>query len=677
MDHLQGIFIAEAEELITGLEETLLQFDKDRTNKTSIETIFRSMHTLKGSASMFGFESLTALTHELETVYDLIRTGRFTATNEVLEVTLETIDHVKKIIRDQRLQDPANRARHEALRKAITGLTDEARGQQNTPTRMATFYVHCKPHADVQGKGTNPLYLIEDLVSLGTAHVLPHMNEVPPLGTLDPALCYTGFEVFLVSKNTLDEVRGVFIFAEDCCDVIVEKISDIDLLQIPAFTQALNIKPFGTSPFGLQAIQHLVANTAHIGTATATASTMATTTGSTQAAVAKNQVTSIRVSSDKLDELLNLVSEMVTSQAGLTLLAARHDVPGLANLAENMEKISRRLRENAFSICLIPIDTLVTRFQRLVRDLSKELGKEINFSAEGVETELDKSIIENITDPILHMLRNCIDHGIESPAEREAKGKPRQGSIRMKAFHSGTSVYIQIIDDGKGIDADKIRQKAITKGLIAADAVLSEKETYDLIFKPGFSTAEQVTDVSGRGVGMDIVKRNIEAIRGEVSIASRVHEGTTITIRLPLTLSIVDGMRVKIAASEYILPLTAVDKCYEIETRKLRQEHAQKIEFDGTLLPVFNLREVFHEDEPKPDITQIIKVHFEEFPVGLAVDAVIGEYQAVMKPLGSFYENREEFSGATILGDGSVALVMDIHKLVRQLIDENRLLHQH
>ncbi|MCD9015797.1 chemotaxis protein CheA [Parachryseolinea silvisoli] len=674
MDHLQGIFIAEAEELIASLEETLLQFDKDRTNKTSVETIFRSMHTLKGSASMFGFESLSALTHELETVYDLIRTGRFAATNEVLEVTLETVDHVKKIIRDQGMQDPANRARHEALHKAIAGLTGE---QTHTPTGMATFYVHCKPHADVLLKGTNPLYLMEDLVSLGTARVLPHMDEVPKLGILEPTLCYTGFEVFLASKNTLAEVEGVFIFAEDCCEVMVEKISDTDLLQVPAFTQALDIKPFGASPFGLPAIQHLVATALRADTPLTTAHTAVDTTAPIPSAAAKNHVTSIRVSSDKLDELLNLVSELVTSQAGLTLLAGRHNIPDLANLAENMEKISRRLRENAFSICLIPIDTLVTRFQRLVRDLSKELGKEINFSAEGVETELDKSIIENITDPILHMLRNCIDHGIESPAEREAKGKPRQGSIRMKAFHSGTSVYIQIVDDGKGIDAEKIRQKAIAKGLIAADAVLSEKETYDLIFKPGFSTAEQVTDVSGRGVGMDIVKRNIEAIHGEVSIASRVQEGTTITIRLPLTLSIVDGMRVRIASSEYILPLTAVDKCYEIETRKLRQEHAQKIEFDGALLPVFNLREVFHDDEPKPDITQVIKVHFDEFPVGLAVDAVIGEYQAVMKPLGSFYENREEFSGATILGDGSVALVMDIHKLVRQLIDENRLLHQH
>jgi two-component system chemotaxis sensor kinase CheA len=674
MDHLQGIFIAEAEELIASLEETLLQFDKDRTNKTSIETIFRSMHTLKGSASMFGFESLSALTHELETVYDLIRTGRFTATNEVLEVTLETVDHVKKIIRDQGMQDPANRARHEALHKAIARLTGE---ETHTPTGMATFYVHCRPHANVQQKGTNPLYLMEDLVSLGTARVLPHMNEVPPLGILDPTLCYTGFEVFLASKNTLDEVQGVFIFAEDCCEVIVEKIADTDLLQVPAFIQALDIKTFGASPFGLPAIQHMVANALRADTTTTTARTSVDTTGPAPTTAGKNHVTSIRVSSDKLDELLNLVSELVTSQAGLTLLAARHNVPDLANLAENMEKISRRLRENAFSICLIPIDTLVTRFQRLVRDLSKELGKEINFSAEGVETELDKSIIENITDPILHMLRNCIDHGIESPAEREAKGKPRQGAIRMKAFHSGTFVYIQIVDDGKGIDAEKIRQKAIAKGLITPEAVLSEKETYDLIFKPGFSTAEQVTDVSGRGVGMDIVKRNIEAIHGEVSIASRVQEGTTITIRLPLTLSIVDGMRVRIASSEYILPLTAVDKCYEIETRKLRQEHAQKIEFDGALLPVFNLREVFHDDEPKPDITQVIKVHFDEFPVGLAVDAVIGEYQAVMKPLGSFYENREEFSGATILGDGTVALVIDIHKLVRQLVDENRLLHQH
>jgi two-component system chemotaxis sensor kinase CheA len=382
-----------------------------------------------------------------------------------------------------------------------------------------------------------------------------------------------------------------------------------------------------------------------------------------------SHTSSIRVSSEKLDDLMNLISEMVTSQAQLTLLAQQNDIAELSNLSENMEKITKRLRDNAFNICLVPLQTLETRFQRLLRDLSKELNKEINFITEGIETELDKSMIEQISDPILHILRNSVDHGIEAPEERVKNGKKKNGTIIMKAFHSGTGVYIQIKDDGRGLDPEKIRAKALAKGNITEASFLTETETLNLVFAPGFSTADKVTDVSGRGVGMDVVKRNIEAVHGEVKLESTVGEGTTITIRLPLTLSIIDGMRVKIGSSEYILPLAAIDKCYEVKTEKLQPGLSQKLALDGHLLPVFNLREAFDEHTEKLQHTQIIKIHH-DFPVCITVDAVIGEYQAVMKPLTALYGGKDDFSGATILGDGSVALVMDTTKLIKKLSEK-------
>ena len=665
MDHLQSAFITEAEEFLAALEGVLLEFEKDLTNKDSIEAIFRVMHSLKGSSSMFDFDHLSSLTHDLETIYDSIREGRSIATPEILEVTLQSVDHLNKIIKDKDLSDTQNRQRHADLLakiKAIAAITEKHPGDCSSlsiaTSQSATYYIRCKLQLDIFKNGTNPLYVIDDIVVLGTAWVMPVIQDVPELKDIAPDLCYTGFEIVLSTTKTVAEIQEVFIFIEHSCEIIISKISDGDLLSIGSFATALHEHELGEPPLGYEKIKS-------ISDAIERESPIEHTTVKSNHKIP--HVTSIRVSSDKLDELMNLISELVTSQASLSLLAQQQGLPTLVNLSERMEKITRRLRDNAFNICLIPLQTLETRFQRLVRDLSLELNKEIDFVAEGVETELDKSIIEKITDPILHILRNCIDHGIESPEERLMKGKKRQGRIEMKAFHSGTSVYILIKDDGKGIDAERIRLKAVGKGLIAEDAVLSEQDITELVFRPGFSTAERLTDVSGRGVGMDIVRKNIATIHGEVTLRSQPNVGTTITIKLPLTLSIVDGMLVRIASSEYILPLTAVDKCYEIKTEKLQPDIIQKIVLDGSLIPVFNLREAFEEQLDKPEVTQIIKLHYDDFPVGITVDAVIGEYQAVMKPLGNLYELQDEFSGATILGDGSVALVVDTNKLIQRL----------
>jgi two-component system chemotaxis sensor kinase CheA len=666
MDNLQLSFITEAEELLSHLESVLLEFDKDLTNKDSIEAIFRVMHNLKGSAGMFGFQHVSALTHDIETIYDVIREGRCLATHEILDITLQSVDHLNKIIRDKELVDVNSKKTHrhlvgkiKSIAKSLEFNLEQPSVVINSPAQKATYYIYLRPEEKVFRSGTNPLYLIDDLTSLGATVVIPGVEQIPLLHDIAPDMCYTSFEIILVTEKSILDIREVFIFVEHSCEIIIERIADVDLLANEVFSDKLNKAKSDSCPLGVGKIK-LMVEAVSIGSCSEPAFTATSVP-------TKANVTSIRVSSDKLEELMNLISELVTSQARLTLLTQQQGFQELIDLSENMEKITRRLRDNAFNICLIPLQTLETRFQRLVHDLSNELDKEIEFVAEGVETELDKSIIEKITDPILHILRNCIDHGIEAPDDRELKGKKRKGRIEMKAYQSGTSVHIQIKDDGKGIDPERIRAKAISKDLISTDAVISDQELIEMIFHPGLSTAEKVTDVSGRGVGMDIVKRNIQAVHGDVTVKSKVDEGTAITIKLPLTLSIVEGMLVRIASSEYILPLAVVDKCFEIQTEKLQQALAQKFILDGNLTPVFNLREAFQEQGSKPDITQIIKIHHDEFTVGITVDSVIGQYQAVMKPLGNLYSSQKEFSGATILGDGTVALVIDTTRLIRQL----------
>jgi two-component system, chemotaxis family, sensor kinase CheA len=370
---------------------------------------------------------------------------------------------------------------------------------------------------------------------------------------------------------------------------------------------------------------------------------------------------------------MNLVSELVTTQARLSLFAEQNGLTELISIAENVEKISRRLRDNTFSICLVPLESILIRFQRLVRDLSVELKKDIILLTEGTDTELDKSVIESLADTLLHILRNSIDHGIEDENIRLQKGKPKQGKILLKAFYSGTHVHIQIQDDGAGIHPQKIRQKAISKGLISADSVLSEREILDLIFMPGFSTAEMVTDVSGRGVGMDVVRRKITELRGEVDIQSQVDRGTTLTIKLPLMLSIVDGLLVSIEDTHFVIPLSVVDKCFEAEHTQLVSTFNNLITLDNEKLPFFYLRKEFKMNKNFPVIEQIVMVKYDGNRVGLVVDAVIGEYQAVLKPLGRWYKHQDHISGATILGDGTIALVMDTTKMIKQFIKSENL----
>jgi two-component system, chemotaxis family, sensor kinase CheA len=672
MDNFKKKFIEEASEHIQDLEQALLELENNPTDKPLIERVFRAMHSLKGSGAMFGFEKISEFTHNLETVYDLVRNGELSVTGDLLNITLTSVDHLQSLLKEGEKISEATLSQHESLiekidefiqnsTRSVISIT-QGKDLKDTASQK-TYYILFQPNEDIMNNGTNPLFLLDELCSLGECITIPITSKVPVLEDFDPNKCYTIWELFLATDSEINSITDVFIFVEDDCLLEVNQICDYNLVSNPHFQEKINDLRKNQREIGLAQVREFIATLSK----PETKQTNKAKDEKISQLSKDTTISSIRVASDKLDQLMNLVSELVTTQARLSLYAETDGTPELLSIAENVQKLSRQLRDNAFSIVLIPIENMLTRFQRLVRDLSKELKKEVAFEAEGTETELDKTIIENLTDPLMHILRNSLDHGIETPEIRKEKGKPEQGNILLKAFYSGANVIIQVFDDGAGIDPNFIRNKAIQKNLISPDAQMSKKEILDLVFIPGFSTAANITDVSGRGVGMDVVKRKIADIRGEVEIESDINVGTTLTIKLPLTLSIIDGLLVKIDEVFYVIPLSVIDKIYAVEHTKLIKAFNNTIVLDGEQISFFYLRNEF--DLPEfTDFTheQVIVIRYEDKRVGLVVDTVIGEYQAVLKPLGKHYKKQEIISGATILGDGTIALVMDTNKAIKQ-----------
>ncbi|MDD2196918.1 MAG: chemotaxis protein CheA [Bacteroidales bacterium] len=674
MDNFKKKFIEEATDLIDGLERSLLELEENPTDKSIIQQIFRTMHTLKGSSGMFGFEKIDGFTHEMETIYDLIRNDKQQVTPEILDLTLASVDHLKILLDEESFNDPSVQENHNNLLKRVMAIisSDKEKVDINVEKSIQTiqpegndlgntFYVFFDPIKEIFNNGTNPLFLLDELHTLGEARVFAHLNRVPPLSQMNPELCYTYWEAIVYTQQNVNSISDVFIFVEDEATIDIQKISEGNLLTDDQFLSELQMLADVNKDIGISKVQKIAKQAFIRQTKDKTVST-----GTKERVKSKeNAISSIRVSADKLDMLMNLVSELVTTQARLSLFAENNAVPGLMTIAENVQKLSRQLRDIAFSIVLIPIENMLTRFQRLVRDLSSELGKDVVFITEGADTELDKTIIESLVDPLMHILRNSLDHGIEDVEERVLRGKPKQGKISLKAFYSGANVMIQISDDGAGIDPKVITQKAISKGIISAERKLAKRELLDLVFLPGFSTAKLVTDVSGRGVGMDVVRRKIADIRGEVEIDSVLGAGTTITIKLPLTLSIIDGLLVKVDDTHYIIPLSVVDKIYAVEHEKIVKTFNNVLVLDAKQIPFFYIRREFNHTENTEKYEQVIVVNYDEKSVGLIVDEVIGEYQAVLKPLGKHYKKQDMISGATILGDGTVALVMDTNKIIK------------
>jgi len=675
MDNFQKKFVEEATDLINNLEEAVLALEKDISNNELIGEVFRIMHSLKGGGGMFGFDDISNFTHNLETIYDEVRTGGLKITDDLMSITFSSVDHLRSLLDPDALKDPQINKNNEILLSSVEAILKgsgteipiaEAEEELDQDGDKQTIYIYFAPNESIMDNGTNPLYLIDELCTLGETKVFPRTAKVPLLSRFNYSKCYTAWEVFLVSSENINDIHDVFIFVEDDSELEITKVADFDVLANEGFNEKIQSLYSEKNHFDSAVITSLVNDLLE-----EKKSRMVNVNEKLKIFTKENVISSIRVSSDKIDHLMNLVSELVTTQASLSLYVEENQVYALNQLSENIENITRQLRDTAFSISLIPIESMLTRFHRLIRDLSSEFNKNIDFITEGAETELDKTLIQGLTDPLMHIIRNSVDHGIEPEQERIDAGKTPQGMIYFKAFYSGASVVIKIQDDGRGIDINKVRQKAIEKELILPDAKYTNKEILDLIFIPGFSTAKNITDISGRGVGMDVVKRKVDEIRGTVDLESKENIGTTITIKLPLTLSIIDGLLVVIGDTKYVMPLNLVDKIYAYEKEQFSNAFNNIIVVDGEQIPFYYLRKEFDIPGEPLDIEQLVLVKYEEKRIGLVVDSVVGEYQAVLKPLGKLYKNHEIISGATILGDGTIALVLDTNKIINEFSFKN------
>jgi len=674
-------FKEEAYELLGELESSLLELEEDPTNNDVINRVFRAMHTIKGSGAMFGFEDIATFTHEVETVFDLVRNGQMNVTKELLNLTLLARDHILSMLEGRDDQS-------EEAQTVISGL------QALTPLRQAQAQTHqpaddgdtcsCEcscawrirfvPPGNIFANGTNPLSLLEELCEMGDHHVIMHHADIPDLESINPEHCYVWWDIILTTCKSEDELRDVFIFVEEDSELIIQKVGSCECIDEESYKLIGEIL-LDKNDITKDALERILLERKPIGQLLCEAGLVTHSQVESalaeqqevrklrQQATAEAQASSIRVPAHKLDYLVDLVGELVTAQARLSQYAGERTDPHLQAISEEIERLSDELRDNTLGIRMLPIGSTFSRFKRLVRDLSQELGKQISLETYGEETELDKTVIERLNDPLVHLLRNSIDHGIESPSERQRKGKNPEGRIELSAEHSGGEVLIRITDDGAGIDPERIRAKAIEKGLIAADAVLPDKDLLLLIFAPGFSTAEKVTSVSGRGVGMDVVKRNIDALRGRIGIESKTGLGTTVTVRIPLTLAIIDGLQVQVEDSFYIMPLSAVEECVEL-VRTNPNDRKAFINLRGQVVPYISLRTCFDIPGSNPDIEQVVVTNTQGHRVGIVVDKVIGEHQTVIKSLGKIYQDIRGISGATIKGDGSMALILDIPNLI-------------
>jgi two-component system chemotaxis sensor kinase CheA len=664
MDKHKSVYREEAFELLVDLETSLLELEETPEDEELVGRVFRSLHTIKGSGAMFGYEDVAAFTHEIEAVFERVRDGKLQVTRELVSLSLSACDLIRKMVAEEGLDTTYAAEMMGRFREMLPGPpADEPPGpsaEPFLPSRRVTYRIRFHPHADLFATGANPALIINEISNLGDCEVVAHMAEIPPLEQLDPEACYLSWDLVLRTDQGENAIRDAFIFVADSCD-----------LEIQAVDAGLSAEgePADFRRIGEILLERGDITPAALDEALSEQARERVLDRRTERRIAElGAVSSIRVPADKLDTLVNLVGELVTVQANLSRKGRLSDDPELLAISEEVERLITSLRENTMSLRMLPIGSTFQKFRRLVRDLGEELGKEVAMTTAGAETELDKTVIDQLNDPLVHIIRNEIDHGIEAPHVREALGKPRQGTIHLSAEHSGAKVLIRISGDGAGLDTDAIRAKAVERNLIPQDMELDEDELYHLIFSAGFSTARRITDVSGRGVGMDVVKRRIDALHGNVEIRSRRGVGTTITLSLPLTLAIIDGLLVRIGATHFVLPLSAVEECVELSREEAdRSRDRGMMRYRDRMIIYQSLRTFFNIDGKPPAIERVVVSDIRGEKIGFGLDQVIGHHQTVIKPLGRVYRDVEGVSGATILGDGSVSLILDVHQIFQSM----------
>lgn len=715
-------FFAEADELLTRMEESLLQLESEPDNDELINDIFRAAHTIKGTAGVFGFDDVVHFTHEVESVLDRVRDGQMQVSNDVIGLLLRNKDHIGALVRavaEKRELDAAQRAEGEAQMAALLALlgkqpdkpaatavvaaaADVSRSESAGSDNCANenWHLSIRFGADVLRGGMDPLSFIRYLCTLGEiVHLDTLFDALPQWLQLDPESCYLGFEIDFRSEASKAEIEGVFEFVRDECVLHIipphSQISEyINVLRaLPedelklgemlvlsgALTRAeldrgLSLQSEAASAAASEGEAGSPATTPQLGEILIESGAVGA--GVVDAALVKQkqvkdtkaqEARSLRIDADKLDQLIELVGELVVASAGVQNVAQMLAQAQLTEASEVLTRLVEEVRDQALSLRMVQIGATFQRFQRVVRDVSRELGKDIELQISGGETDLDKTVVERIGDPLMHLVRNSMDHGIEATEVRLAAGKPARAKVMLNAYHEAGSIVIDVADDGGGLNRQKILRKAIERGLVAEDAQLSEREIDRLIFAPGFSTADQVSNLSGRGVGMDVVRRDIEALRGTVDIDTEPGKGTRIRIRLPLTLAIIDGFRVGIDKASFVLPVDMIVECVELAGPIRDAARARGyLDMRGEVLPLLWLREVFDIDSPAPERREnVVVVHFGQTKAGIVVDQLMGEHQTVIRPLGKLFSALRGVSGSTILGSGEIALILDVAGLMK------------
>ena len=680
-------FYEESFEGLDTMETELLNLVPGESDSESINTIFRAAHSIKGGSGTFGLSAVSDFTHVLETLLDEMRDGRRAVTQEANNLMLSSVDVLRDMLSCLRNTDEIDTARvsevHGQLEALFKGGSNEnhekmEEAEQNSvevvesnemPDGLPGWVIHFKPYPHLFKTGNDPVRIIKELKDLGEIQVKAIIDSLPEFDLLDPEECYIGWTIILEGSSTEEQINEVFAWVDDDCDLKIEKNQTTDISPQPV--EQLN---------QVETEEVKAASMASASPLESAPSKTEQPQSIKHAAVANNQTSkktqntesgSIRVGIDKVDALINMVGELVITQSMLNQLGEDFSMERVQKLQEGLtelERHTRELQENVMRIRMLPISFSFNRFPRLVHDLSSKLNKKVELKMSGEQTELDKTVMEKIGDPLVHLVRNSLDHGIESPTERAEKGKPETGVLHLNAYHQGGNIVIEIHDDGAGLDAEKICKKAREKGLISENEEIPKEKIYELIFAPGFSTAQEVSDVSGRGVGMDVVKRNIKDLGGVVEVKSEQGVGTTFTIRLPLTLAILDGQLVKIGDETYVVPLVSIIESLQIKSESVNSiaGGAELYKLRDDYLPIVRMHEVFGIESNNTELVNglLVVVEGDGHLAGIFVDDLLGQQQVVIKSLESNFQKVNGLSGATILGDGTVALILDIPGLI-------------
>jgi two-component system chemotaxis sensor kinase CheA len=722
LDQFKETYIAECFELLEEMEEKLLGLDpeSDEVDLEEINAIFRCAHSIKGGAGAFGFSRLVAFTHILEFLLDALRNNEVQVNEDVVEGLLKSVDVVTKLVscaqKGVELEDGYETEMMATLKSLSSKAPNAAKiadvkapaaaaAKKSSVSEMGFYQIKFIPFKSLFASGNEPLFIIRELKKLGSVKVIPDIGKIPPVSECEADECYIAWDIEVETDRGIEPIQAAFEFVDGECKLSIEEFAAIsmpmekkDLSEEDEFggvfvdalkqveQKSAKDKLAEEDEFGgvfmdsLESIQSAAplvsvaaSSVEQIKKPEAKAPAKAAAPGDDE----KGGVSSIRVDIQKIDNMVNMVGEIVITQA--MLIQQIKDLPveqfqGLIQGINELSRHTRELQEAVMAVRMQPVKTVFSRLPRIVRDLSRKLGKQIKLEMKGENTEIDKTVIEQLSDPLTHMIRNSIDHGIEKPEDRVAKGKFAEGTILLSADNTGGRILIEISDDGNGISRERVLRKAVEKGLVAADANLSNEEIDNIIFMAGFSTAEQVTDVSGRGVGMDVVRRNIADLGGEIEMINRPGEGTTFYVSLPLTLAILDGMVVGVGDEKYIIPINNI-----IETMSLKSadiNHVANgddvINVRGEFVPISYLSRIFNVTNPtaKSDKTLVVLVESGREKMGVVVDEVIGQQQVVIKNLEENADPVQGISGATILGDGNVSLILDVAKINKMRIQE-------